>query len=362
MMIDPLLDLYSDYLIYSFSYTTATGLSAALDGSISHDKVTRFLSNHEPNNRELWKQIKPLVRQIETPDGVLVIDNSIIHKPYTDQNDLVTYHFDHTVGRNVKGINLVSTLYVAERGNIPLCLDPIKKPTKYIDEKTGRERRKADVQVNDLVRENLTILTHNKQVKYQYVLADIWFACKETMTHIKQKLKKDFIMPLKHNRLVRINQESPFQALSSLPMTPGTVTKIYLKSLSFPVLFSKIIFTNEDQSTGELYLVSSDLTLTSDSILKLYKKRWSIEEYHRTLKSYVGVAKSPTKTVTTQVSHLFASVHAYLKLERLKMATKLNHTALKTKLYVKALQTSMAELKQLQSNQNYNFAQLTTSA
>ena len=354
-MIDPLLDLYSDYLISSFSYTTATGLSTALDGSVSHDKITRFLSDHEPDNRELWKQIKPLVRQVETDDGVVVIDNSIIHKPYTDQNDLIAYHFDHTVGRSVKGIDLVSMLYVTDKGNIPLFLNPIKKPIKYTDIKTGRERRKADVEVNDVVRQNLTTLTHKRQVKYKYVLADIWFACKETMEHIKLKLKKDFIMPLKHNRLVRLDLESKYCSLSSLPMTEGTVTKIYLKGLSFPILFSKIIFTNEDQSTGELYLVSSDLTLKSDSMLKLYKKRWSIEEYHRTLKSYVGVAKSPTKTVTTQVSHIFASVHAYLKLEHLKLATKLNHTALKTKLYVKALQTSMAELKQLQSNQNYNY-------
>jgi len=38
-----LLDLYTDYLISSFSYTTATGLSSMLGGTISHDKVTRFL-------------------------------------------------------------------------------------------------------------------------------------------------------------------------------------------------------------------------------------------------------------------------------------------------------------------------------
>jgi len=38
-----MLDVYTDYLITSFSHTTATGLSAMLDGQVSHDKVTRFL-------------------------------------------------------------------------------------------------------------------------------------------------------------------------------------------------------------------------------------------------------------------------------------------------------------------------------
>jgi hypothetical protein len=37
-------DLYTDYLITSFSYTTATGLSDLVDNTISHDPVTRFLS------------------------------------------------------------------------------------------------------------------------------------------------------------------------------------------------------------------------------------------------------------------------------------------------------------------------------
>lgn len=43
-MNDHLLDLYSDYLISSFGATTATGLSALLEGDISHDQVTRFLA------------------------------------------------------------------------------------------------------------------------------------------------------------------------------------------------------------------------------------------------------------------------------------------------------------------------------
>ncbi len=42
-----MLDIYSDYLISSFSYTTATGLSSILGNQISHDKITRFLRARE---------------------------------------------------------------------------------------------------------------------------------------------------------------------------------------------------------------------------------------------------------------------------------------------------------------------------
>jgi len=41
-------DLYTNYLLTSFSSTTATGLSELLDGHISHDQVSsRFLSKKD---------------------------------------------------------------------------------------------------------------------------------------------------------------------------------------------------------------------------------------------------------------------------------------------------------------------------
>ena len=71
-----LLETYSDYLISSFSYTTATGLSALLDGAISHDKITRFLGSESFDAKTLWKTVKPLVRKYEQADGVLIVDDT----------------------------------------------------------------------------------------------------------------------------------------------------------------------------------------------------------------------------------------------------------------------------------------------
>ena len=51
------LDRYNDYLTVTFGYATATGLSQLLDGSISHDAVSRFLSEREYTPKDLWKLI-----------------------------------------------------------------------------------------------------------------------------------------------------------------------------------------------------------------------------------------------------------------------------------------------------------------
>jgi len=57
--------------------------------------------------------------------------------------------------------------------------------------------------------------------------------------------------------------------------------------------------------------------------------------------------ESPTQTVTTQANHFFGALCGYIKLELLKGATKLNHFALKSKLYLQAIQSAYAVLREL---------------
>jgi IS4 transposase len=82
----------------------------------------------------------------------------------------------------------------------------------------------------------------------------------------------------------------------------------------------QISFYGQRRITGEMYLSSNDLKLSADGFRTLYKKRWSMEECHKSLKQNVSLTKSPTRTVTTQTNHLFAALLAYIKLERLKFA------------------------------------------
>jgi hypothetical protein len=85
----PLLEIYTDYLISSFSQTTATGLSKLFDNEISHDKVTRFLSKSDYSSKDLWLLVKPTVRSIQSDDGVLIFDDTIQEKTWTDENEII---------------------------------------------------------------------------------------------------------------------------------------------------------------------------------------------------------------------------------------------------------------------------------
>src|SRR3954470_1407801 len=106
-----LLDLYSDYLISTLGPATGTGLAALLDGQLSHDRIQRFLAQPACSSTDLWPIVKPLLRDLQQSDACLIIDDSIAEKPYTDENDLICWHYDHAQQRMVKGINFLSLLY-----------------------------------------------------------------------------------------------------------------------------------------------------------------------------------------------------------------------------------------------------------
>jgi len=342
------LDLYTDYLTVTFNKATATGLSALLDGEYSHDKITRYLNEREYTSRDLWKQVKPVVRQIERDDGVLIFDDTIQEKPHMDDNELVCWHFDHTKNRSVKGINLLNCIYHVGAASIPVAFELVKKPVHYCDLKTREEKRASEIGKNEQMRNMLNVCIEN-QLKFEWVLFDSWFRSTENMEHIKLRKKKDFIGALKSNRQVALSEEDwvnkRFTSIDQLELPEGVTVTAWLKGMAFPVRLVRQVFTNKDGSTGILYLVCSRLESMWNEITTTYKKRWQVEVYHKSLKSNAALAKSPARTVVAQSNHFFAAIITVFKMETIKMQNSLNHFALKAKLYARAVKIAFDELR-----------------
>ena len=166
-MNNELLDLYSDYLLSSLSATTATGLSKLDDGDVSHDQITRLLSSRKMDNKAWWRIVKPHVRAMQADAGVISIDDSIVEKPYTDENDLICWHYDHSKGRNVKGINFITSLYEVNDVTLPVAFRLVTKTETYINKK-GKEKRRSVITKNEHFRAMLTQLIKN-QIPFRYV-------------------------------------------------------------------------------------------------------------------------------------------------------------------------------------------------
>ena len=165
-----LLDLYSDYLIAQNQYATAIGLSDLLEGRISHDKITRFLNSNEFSSKELWEYIKPEIRKIEQDiGGILILDDTIEEKTYTDENEIVCWHYSHAKGRHVKGINLLSSLIRYGSVALPVAYQPVCKDVSFCDVAGKKVKRQSSISKNQMFRSIIAQAVNNK-IKFDYVV------------------------------------------------------------------------------------------------------------------------------------------------------------------------------------------------
>ena len=342
-------DLYSSYLLSSSGQITCTGLSSILDKKISHDEFTRFLDD-SIGSHELWLKVKSTVGSLSNThsDGVLIVDDHIEEKQYMQENDLISWHYDHSLKRNLKGINQLSVLFECGGFSIPVGFDFVHKTELY--EKKGVLKRRSPENKNAKFRKLVSQAVHNK-INFEFVLADSWFCSGENMKWVKQTHKKDFIFAIKKNRKVALSLEDKkkghYQALSELITEDKTTQTVYLKGVDFPLTLVKQVFKNKDESEGSLYLVCSKEGLDFSQITTIYKRRWKVEEHHRSIKSNLNYAKSPAYKANTQQNHCIMCLFAFYEWECITKTIKTNQTALKQKIYINALKVAFENVQKL---------------
>ncbi len=126
----------------------------------------------------------------------------------------------------MKGMNLISALYQVGEASVPVAFELVKKTEWVFNEKKEKWQRKSPTTNNEHYRQMLSACVKNR-VGFRYVLNDVWYASSENMRHVKEELKKEFIMPLKSNRKVALSLEEkksgnyePKSALSNCKRTP----------------------------------------------------------------------------------------------------------------------------------------------
>jgi len=358
-----ILDLYSDYLIAAMKLRTAVGMSEMLNESFSHDQISRFLGQAIFDQKDYWKCIKSIVRQIEHPAGVIKIDDTIEHKPHSTENDIICWHYDHSKkgkDKTVKGINIVNFLYQnplagSDSFSIPSAFEIIQKTEEWYDKKTKKVKRRSSISKHEIVQRRLRIVQQLNRVQFKYVLWDTWFSSADNFKFIHYELEKYFVAALKSNRLAALSEqdkrEGKFQRVDALNLQKERALPVWLKGLDFPIRLTKQVFQHPDGKYGELYVVTNDLELDFDAITTTYQHRWGVEVLHKSLKQNVGLEKSPTKNEVSQSNHIFASMIAWVKMEFLSKIRQTNHFALKAQLHLKAIKAAYAELQRFKHSQ-----------
>jgi len=349
-------EFYIDFICSSFGKIEMTKLSK-LTGK-SHDVFTKqlLLNDILDDERRLWSKIKPILREYENEEnGCIVIDDMFIAKPNSKvNNEVICWHYDHVSQKMKKGLLMLNFLYTDERGvSVPLGYEFITKTEEVWNDKYQKNIKKSKFTKNEIMRDKLEILNNHNKVKYKYILFDKWFASIDNMVFIEENLKKKFICPIKKNRKVALSKkdkiEGKYVNISSIDIEGGSSRLIYLQGYEKPLkIIKQVVKNGNDGESIYLYLTTNDIDLSFFKILEIYKRRWKIEEYHKSLKQNLHIGHSPTKVETSQRNHIFLSVCSFIKLEKLRINYKTNHFAIKEKIYIEALKTAFQKFKELE--------------
>jgi putative transposase len=284
---------YVQFLLASplqFTCTEAARVQPEQPEPPAHDAFTRLLTRLEPDPETLWTEARP---QVRLDDGILVLDDSTLDKPYAWKMDLVGWHWSGKHHRVVKGINLLTLVWTDGDRHVP-CDYAI-----YDKAHDGFSK-------NDLFAQQLRT-AKARGLKPKCVCFDSWFSSLENLKLLRS-LQWTWLGRLKSNRQVRVDFGTP-QALRTVAI-PEQGRVVHLPGYGSIRVF-RVVATNGDTD----HWATSDLEMEALTRLKYGDFSWRIEEYHRGIKQFCGVEGCQARRAKAQRNHIGLSIRAFLRME-----------------------------------------------
>lgn len=311
---------YIDFLVASprvVSGTEAARAQPARPDPPARDAYTRLLHRLEPEPAALWAEAAGLVAR---GGGVLVLDDSVLDKPYAKRMDLVARQWSGKHKRVVRGIGLLTLLWSDGEALIPCDY--------RLYDKDGDGRTK-----NDHARDLLAV-AKGRGFAPAMVLFDSWYASLANLKAVRGH-GWHWTTQLKANR--QVNPDGSGNRRLDECAIAETGTRVHLQGYGFVVVF-RIVSTDGDTE----YWATSDLAMTAGLRQKWGELAWGIEVYHRGLKQFCGVERAQVRAARAQRNHITCALRAFLRLEQHRLVTGLSWWAAKTAIIREAVRAYRA--------------------
>jgi len=283
----------------------------------AHDAYTRLLQRTQSDSEALWREVEA---QVKRDQGVLVIDDTTLDKPYAAKMALVTQHWSGKHHRVVRGINLVSLVWT-----------------------DGDCRLPCDFRVYNKAQDGLSKNDHFVHMVQQakargfapeLVLFDSWYASLKNL-----KLVRDcgwhWLTQLKSNRLVSIDHTGnrPIRNI----LIPASGCTVHLRGYGWVRVF-KTVGTNGDVE----YWATSQLDMTLKQCAFYALDAWEVEVYHRGLKQFTGVERAQFRLEAAQRNHIGLALRAFVRLEVFRLRQGISWFEAKTDIIRAAMRAYLA--------------------
>ena len=311
---------FIDFLIASPLQATATEAQRTQPDSAApaaHDAYTRLLHRLEPDSNALWAEVQPEIRRTT---GVLILDDSVLDKPYARKMDLVHHMWSGKHHRVVKGIDLLTLLWTDGDRHLPCDYRLYDKPN---DQKTKNDH------FGDLIR-----AAKQRGFAPECVLFDGWYSSLDNLKQLRA-LGWNWLTRLKENR--RVNPDrTGLRALSACAIA-ATGTVVHLEGYGLIRVFR---IEAKDGTTE--HWATSNLQMDELERLRLADASWRIEEYHRGLKQVTNVERCQCRKAVAQRGHIGLALRAFLVVERWCFRTGVNWLSAKWQIVREAIRAYRA--------------------
>lgn len=301
----------------------------------SKDVFYRFLNNNRFNWRRFYQLLSTkVVNHFDTLTTakrvrVFIVDDSPMSRERSKKVELLARIYDHVSHRFLRGFQLLTLGWSDGYSFAPLdfsVMSSVKKENRYQEIQEGLDKRSCGYRRRQeavLPKPEVVVRMIDRALRAgfvaDYLLMDSWFI---HIPVIDQLLKKglDVIGRVKANKQRYLYQGQLLSLKELYSLLPKKKKSeilgcIAVKSQS-GIALNIIFVRNRHQRKEWLAILTTDVALEAEEVVRIYGMRWDIEPFHKMIKSHLKLGKEfEGRSYDMMVSHTTIVFSRYLCLE-----------------------------------------------
>jgi len=270
----------------------------------------RFLHNPKVNWQKFTallsaRIVNKLLRKLtdEKRVEVYIADDSLYDRSRAKKVELLSKVFDHCTHKYKKGFRLLTLSWSDGSTLLPInscLLSSTNEKNRYqeqrtVDRRTLAFKRRAQSQSksNDVL---LQLIDQAKAAGHsaKYMLFDSWFAMPVTIQNIKDRGIDTIAMVKKSSRIsygygdTRLNIKEIYSKNKKRRGRSKYLLSVEVMLGKDNPIPARIVYVrNRSNKKDWLALICTDMSLSEEEIIRIYGRRWGIEVFFKTCKSYL---------------------------------------------------------------------------
>lgn len=237
-------------------------------------------------------------------ESVLIVDDSPYDRSRSKSVELLSRVWDHSNGRLIKGFRMLTLCWSDGVSCLPLDFSLLSSSDakkrlcenrKSMDKRCCAWQRRQEATIK--APENLEAMVKRilaAGVQAKYLLMDSWFAMPATITALSKHI--DVIGMVKKTPKIHYGYNGQTRDLKAiyrkLKKRRGRAKILASAIITLKSgLPAKLVFVRDRRKKDWLALISTDIDLPNEDIVRIYGKRWDIEVFFKMAKQHLRLAK-----------------------------------------------------------------------